>query len=150
MGVLIRPGMAADVRELLAIMGDTPSDEQVGISGSKRSARKVRRKLNEIMFAPESLAGTFVLVDDGDPVGLIKLGEEQGGGITIPLALMALRIFGFGVLGLLSRLKSRSRVDFETPEGALHIAEIHVREDKRGRGYGEQLMQFAEKQAIAQ
>lgn len=150
MGVLVRPAMAADVRELLGIMGDEPSEEQIGISGNKRRARKVRSKLNEMMFAPDALSGTFVLVDDGDTIGLIKLGEEQGSGVSIGLVLTALHIFGLGIFGVMGRMKSRSRVDFVTPPDALHIAEVHVREDCRGKGCGEMLLRFAEEQAISQ
>jgi ribosomal protein S18 acetylase RimI-like enzyme len=148
MGAIVRPATPADFDALLAIMGDTPSDEQIGISGSKRRARIVRRKLNEILFAPESLPGTAILIDDGDPVGLIKLGEEAGGDFSLGLAWMALRVFGpIGIVGVLVRQRARQRVDFQTPPDALHIAEVHVREDKRGKGYGELLLRYAEEQA---
>jgi ribosomal protein S18 acetylase RimI-like enzyme len=151
MGVTIRPATPGDVAALLAVMGDTPTAEQIGISGNKRRARIVRRKLNEILFAPASLPGTSILIDDGDPVGLIKLGEEAAGDFSLGLAWMALRIFGpMGIVGLVTRLRSRERVNFATPPDALHIAEVHVREDKRSKGYGGLLLRYAEEQAIAE
>ena len=150
MGAIVRPATPADFQSLLAIMGNTPSDEQIGISGNKRRARIVRRKLNELLFAPESLPGTAILIDDGDPVGLIKLGEEMGGSFSLSLAWMALRVFGpIGIAGVLRRQRARQRCDFKTPPDALHIAEVHVREDKRGKGYGELLLRYAEEQALA-
>ena len=146
----IRQASATDIDALLAIMGDTPSDEQIGLSGNERRARHARRVLNEMLFA-KSLPGTAILIDNGDPIGLIKLGEEASGNFSFGLAWMALRIFGpIGIVGLLSRLRSRERVDFVTPPDALHIAEVHVREDKRGKGYGELLLHYAEEQAVAQ
>lgn len=150
MGALVRPANAADVPALRTIMDDTPSAEQIGISGNKRRARKARRELNKMLFAPDALAGTFVLVDGGETVGLIKLGEEQSGGLTVPLALLALRIFGLGIFGLLNRVKAVERVNFKMPEDSLHIAELHVLEGKRGNGYGATMLAFAEKQAVAQ
>ena len=149
MGAVVRQASSADFDALLAIMGDTPSDEQIGISGNRRRARRVRRKLNETLFSPKSLPGTAILIDEGDPVGLIKLGEEGASDFSIGLAWAALRIFGpIGIVGVVARMRSRSRVDFETPAGALHIAEIHVREDKRGKGYGRELLRFSDEQAI--
>ncbi len=151
MNAIVRPATAADRPALVAIMGDDPGDEQIGICGSRRRAVLVRRKLNDILFAPESLARTAVLVDGGDTVGLIQLGHEAGGSISFELAWMALRIFGpIGIFGLLRRQGSRNRVDFESPPDALHIAEVHVRQDVRGKGYGERLMRYAEEQAAAQ
>jgi ribosomal protein S18 acetylase RimI-like enzyme len=150
MGAIVRPATRADIEALLAIMGNTPSDEQIGLSGNKRRAGIVRRKFNEILFAPESLPGTAIVIDDGDPVGLIKLGEEADAVSSPALVWMALRVFGpIGIVGLLGRLRARKRVDFQTPPDALHIAEVHVREDARGKGYGELLLRYAEEQAIA-
>src|SRR5690242_15415874 len=127
-------------------MGDTPSDEQIGISGNKRRARIVRRKLNEMLFSkPDHV---YVLVENGETLGLIKLGAEDGG-VTPGLAWAVVRTFGFGTPRFLSRLSSRRRVDFETPTGALHIAEVHVREDQRGKGYGELLLRHAEEIGVA-
>jgi ribosomal protein S18 acetylase RimI-like enzyme len=148
MGIALRPANAADAPALRRILGDAPSEEQLGIAGGELArARAFRALVNDRLVAADALARTTVAVDGDVVVGLLQTGAEAGDGITLDLALGVIRIFRFGVPAFLRRNAVRARVAVAAPADAFHIAELHVAAECRNRGIGALLLAEAERMA---
>lgn len=145
-----RPATGADAAALAEVFGSEPSEEQLGMAGgdARRAARFRRATLSSITGAA-ALSRTTVAVRDGRVVGLLQTGAEAGDAITPQLVWGILRAFGPGVFAFLKRDRSRARVHIRPPDGAFHIAEVHVLASLRGAGIGGALMDEAERQARA-
>ena len=149
MPIALRVATATDTPALCRILGDAPSEEQLGLAGGDPvRARHFRALMNEQLIAPGALARTTVAVD-GEVVGLLQTGAEAGDGITFDLALGVIRIFGFGLPAFLRRNAVRARVAIAAPAHAFHIAELHVAAHCRNRGIGARLLEDAERAAHA-
>jgi ribosomal protein S18 acetylase RimI-like enzyme len=97
-----------------------------------------------------ALETTTVALSDDEIVGFVQSGAEGGDSITPSLIWGVVRAFGFpGVIGFVRRDRARARVHVRPPEGAYHIAEIHVRATRRNLGIGAALLGEAERAARA-
>jgi ribosomal protein S18 acetylase RimI-like enzyme len=134
-----------DVPNLLDILGADPSQEQLGMSGGDAArARAFRALMNARLTDVPALAHTTVAVRDGRIVGLMQTGNEIGDRVTFQLMVDVVRVFGFGVFAFARRDRLRARVHLSPPDGAFHIAELHVHRDCRSGGIGAALMAEAE------
>jgi ribosomal protein S18 acetylase RimI-like enzyme len=150
MQISLRAAVLDDVPALLAVLGDEPSDEQLGMAnGDARRARAFRALLNQRLTAPQALVRTTVAVSNGSVSGLLQTGAELGEQITLALVANVIRIFGVHVLSFARRDRARAKVHIPAPAGAFHIAEVHVRSDLRNGGIGRTLMMEAERAARA-
>ncbi|MEO7666514.1 MAG: N-acetyltransferase [Dehalococcoidia bacterium] len=145
----IRPAHESETDRIAEIIFGDPPPESVWMTGSKRRARalgKVMVRLGGEM----SWENTTVAEIDGRVVGILQpaLGADGGVKVGPALILHTLRIIGpFSIRGVLQRMKVRERLNFALPEGAYHIAELHVDEALRGQGIGGALLDHAEVEA---
>lgn len=147
---MVRTAAVDDIPGLLAVLGDEPSDEQLGMAnGNVHRARAFRALMNARLTVPTALAQTTVAVSNGRVCGLLQTGAELGDQITLALVVNVVRIFGVHALSFARRDRARAKVHIPTPAGAFHIAELHVRSDLRNGGIGGTLMMEAERAARA-
>jgi len=150
MEISLRPAALNDVSAVLAVLGDEPSDEQLGMAnGNVQRAREFRALMNARLTDAPSLARTTVAVTNDRVCGLLQTGAELGDQITLALVANVVRVFGVHVFSFAWRDRTRTRVHIAAPAGALHIAELHVRSDMRNSGIGTTLMMEAERAARA-
>ena len=146
----LRAATAADVPNLLDVLGSDPSEEQLGMAGGHMArARAFRALMNAGLTDSAALVRTTVAVRDGRVVGLLQTGNEIGDHVTLGLAINVVRVFGFDVFAFARRDRWRAKVHLSPPVGAFHIAELHVHRDCRSLGIGGALMAEAERAARA-
>jgi ribosomal protein S18 acetylase RimI-like enzyme len=147
----IRPGRATDTERIAGIIFDDPPVEGVWMTGSKRKARALGKTMVR-MGGEMGWENTIVAEREGRVVGILQPAIGGDGGVKVGprLAIETLRIVGpFAIPSLLKRMRVRERLDFQRPEGAYHIAELHVDGELRGQGIGGALLDHAEAQARA-
>lgn len=143
-----RPALLTDQAALRRIMGDEPSAEDLGLAGGNAArARRFRKLVVDSMFSHAGLLQTTVAVEGGEVVGFLQAGAEQGESLSPAFVLGLVRAFGPGLLRFAWRSRARSRVSFPRPEGSYHVAELHMRPDRRGQGIGAALLEEAEASA---
>jgi len=148
MDIALRAATAGDADAIRRVLGPEPSEEQLGMAGGNAvRARAFRALVNERITAPDLLARTTVAVAQGVVVGMLQCGAEAGDAITVRLALGVIGIFGVGLPAFLRRNALRARVAIAPPDGALHIAELHVAAERRNAGIGRVLLEEAERTA---
>jgi len=151
MDISFRPATPADASALRRVFGEQPSEEQLAMAGGDMArARRFRRLAADAIASPAGIRRTTVAASDGEAVGLLQVGAEAGDSVTPSLVWGLLRTFGFpGIIRFLRRDRLRARVHIPAPDGAYHIAEVHVLDSHRNRGIGAALMAEAERQARA-
>lgn len=149
-GISIRAARDDDVPALLAVLGDEPSAEQLGMAnGNVQHARAFRALMNARLTDAPSLAHTTVAVSGGRVCGLLQTDVELGDRITLGLIVAVVRVFGVHVFSFARRDRARARVHIAPPAGAFRIAELHVHRDLRNGGIGRVLLEEAERAARA-
>ncbi len=107
------------------------------------------RPLFRVMWrTAENWRQSEILLVEGSPVGVLQCSSSSVK-ITPGVVLAAIRGLGLKALLLPRRMPLFDRVSPKKPEGSFVISEIHVNEELRGRGLGEQMMARAEEQARA-
>ena len=146
----LRGATRADADRVAEIVAGDPSQEMIGLCGDRERARAFGMALARSGVL-EGGVQTVVGELDGRIVAILQTTDGIGDvRITRAAVAIALRVFGpLGVLRLLSRGRARARVDIRPPADALHIFELHVASDVRGRGIGGEVLRFAEEQARA-
>jgi len=148
MDIALRTATAGDADALRRVLGPEPSEEQLGMAGGNVArARAFRALVNERITAPDMLERTTVAVAQGAVVGMLQCGAEAGDAITVRLVLGVIGIFGVGLPSFLRRNALRARVSIAPPDGAFHVAELHVAADRRNAGIGGVLLAEAERAA---
>lgn len=143
-----RPALDGDQQALRAVIGEDPSPEDLGLAGGNEArARRFRAVSLDSLFSLGGLLGATVALDGDEIVGFVQTGAEQGDSLSPGFILGLVRALGPGLPAFIWRSRARSRVNIRKPEGAFHIAELHVRADQRGRGIGAALLD--ETEAIA-
>ena len=144
----LREATGADADRVAEIVSGDPSQEAIGLCGDRQRARAFGMALARSRVL-EGGAQTIVGELDGRTVAILQMADGVGDvRLTRALAVIALRVFGpLGVLRAVFRGRARARVDIRPPAGALHISELHVASDMRGRGIGQAALCFAEQQA---
>jgi len=145
-----REASRADADCVAEIVGGDPSPESIGVCGDRERARAFGMALARASLL-EGEVRTTVVELEGRPVAVLQTTDGVGDvRITRSTAAIALRVFGLlGVPGLLFRARARARVAIRPPRDALHIHELHVARDLRGRGIGRDVLRYAEAQARA-
>ena len=86
---------------------------------------------------------------NNEVVGILQVSDASLQ-MTPGLFLTAVLLYGpFFMRKLKPRIKLQQRVQTYAPVGAYKIAELHVAPNYRGRGFGKQLLMYAEKDAQA-
>jgi len=145
-----REASPADADRVAEIVAGDPSRESIGVCDDPERARTFGMALARASLL-EGAVRTIVVELEGRCVAVLQttdgVGDER---ITRAGAAIALRVFGvLGLLGLVSRGRARARVAIRPPDAALHIHELHVARELRGRGIGGALLRYAEQQARA-
>ena len=145
-----REATPADAELVAEIVAGEPSEESIGICGDRERARAFGMALAR-SHVRDGGVRTIVAELEGRLVSVLQTTDGVGDvGITRAVAAIALRVFGpLGVLGLMSRGRARARIAIRPPSDALHIYELHVARDLRGRGIGGSMLRYAEEQARA-
>ena len=147
--IVIRPAQKPEGERIGEIIFDDPPPESTWMTGSRERATA----LGMVMVSMNGEMGwqnTTVAEIEGRVAGILQPALAGDGGVDIgpSLIFQALRIIGpFSILGVLRRMKVRERLNFARPEGAYHIAELHVDEALRGQGIGGALLDHAEVEA---
>jgi ribosomal protein S18 acetylase RimI-like enzyme len=145
-----REATAADADCVADLIAGDPSQESIGLCGDRERARTFGIALARSSVL-EGGVRTLVGELEGRAVAILQLTEGIGDVRIRPAqAMIALRVFGpLGLLRGVSRARARARVDVRPPAGALHISELHVASEMRGRGIGGATLRHAEEQAHA-
>jgi ribosomal protein S18 acetylase RimI-like enzyme len=147
-GLRIRAAVEADVDRIAEIISGEPSREAIGICGDERLARRFGMGFVRLPGSPQGWRPSTVAEIGDRVVGVIQAGHGEDMGISVPIALLAVRTFGpFRLPGVLRRLRTRLRVQTQAPPGAYHIRELHVDPALRNRGIGGALLDWADDQA---
>ena len=147
-GLTIRPASAADTERIAELIAGEPGQEAVGIAGCVEAAREFGMALVHIPDSPQGWQRSALAEHDGKPVGVLQGGEgETHFSMTPRLALLALRVFGVGIISVLGRARARQRVQHDAPKGAYTVREFDVDPGYRNRGIGGVLLDYAEAEA---
>jgi ribosomal protein S18 acetylase RimI-like enzyme len=145
-GLSFRKATPMDTERIAAIINDPPGQEAVAIAGCVEAARELGMALVRLPDGPQGWQRTVVGELDGEVVGVLQTGSVDFS-LTPRLALLALRVFGVGIVSVLGRARARQRVEPKAPEGAYNIIELHVDPAFRNRGVGGALLDHAEEEA---
>lgn len=139
--VLIRNGSNDDVAALAELMFVDPLPEAVALARGVDNARRLEVELLDRAVAnPGSLL--LVAVDGDEQVGFALFGDGSDVPSFTHVAAMAVRTMGVaGALAAAWPASSRMAVDMAAPSGGLHLSELHVHPDHRGRGIGGTLLE---------
>lgn len=128
---------------------DPPGPELLAMAGDAARAAAFGRGLLARAVHPSPDHEVHAAFAAGRPVGVLVLesGAARGRtglpiGAVVPLALRVFPPWRLPRLAWLGWL--RSRLDFPVPGDALHVVELHVAPERRGRGVGGRLLDHAE------
>jgi ribosomal protein S18 acetylase RimI-like enzyme len=122
-----------------------------GMVGDAARARALGEALHAHGVHPSPADEVWVAIASGRPVGVAVLappgaGARTGPGVgVVPIVLRAVPPWRLPRLAWGGWL--RSRLDFAIPPDALHVVELHVTPELRGRGLGGRLLERAERRA---
>jgi len=148
--VELRAVAGAERAAACRLVFDPPGPELAAIAGSEGRARAFGEGLVALGVVPGPGREVFAAYASGRAVGVLvveTVGREgastrDGFVRAVPLAI---RTFPLAWLPRLAfRGYLRSRLDFPLPAGALHVVELHVAPERRGRGIGGRLLEHAE------
>jgi len=146
----IRPVGAEERETACRLIFDPPGPEARGLLGGEARARELGREILRLGIHPRPDHEVIAAFEAGRPLGVLVLedtgrGAGRTGGGMLGIVPLALRSFApWQLPGLAWRSWLRSRLDFPLPPGALHVVELHVTPERRGRGLGARLLAHAE------
>jgi ribosomal protein S18 acetylase RimI-like enzyme len=142
--------MPGEAGALAALMLVDPSREMRALAGNMEHAADFQAALLEHSLAIDPDHVIVALLDNR----IVGFAEVSTGGDVPPLPVVAraaLHAFGVGdTLRAAWRNLARLKVDFRTPEGALHLVELQVHPECRNQGVGAALLGHVVERAQAQ
>jgi len=150
-GLTIRAATAADTDRIAELIGGQPGREAIGIAGCVEAARNFGMGFVRLQNGPQAWQQSVLAEMDGRVVGVLQAGEgESPFQPSLRVALLALRVFGLGIVPVLGRTRARQRIQCEGPAGAYTIREFNVDPAYRNRRIGETMLAHAEATARKQ
>ena len=147
-GLTIRSATANDLDRIIEILHGETGQEAVAIAGCVEAAQKFAVGIARLPDSPQGWQRSAVAELDGRTIGVMQTGSDAWQ-MTPAMALLAVRVFGVGLVAVLGRARARQRVDHDVPAGAYHISELNVDAAYRNRGIGGALLDHAEREARA-
>ncbi|MEX2157845.1 MAG: GNAT family N-acetyltransferase [Dehalococcoidia bacterium] len=147
-GLVVRRARESDLDRIVELVAGDPGQEAVAIAGCVEAARSFGIALAHIPHSPRGWQHSTVAELDGRVVGVAQtLPTDDAYKVTPRLLLLALRVFGVGIVSVLGRYRARLRVDIAAPKDSYHIEELDVDPALRNRGIGGALLDYVEEEA---
>lgn len=150
-GLTIRAASPADTERIAELISGEPGQEAIAIAGCVEAARNFGMGFIRLPDSPQGWKYSILAEIDGRVAGVLQAGEgEIPFQLSPRLALLALRVFGLGIVSVLGRARARQRVQHEAPAGAYTIREFDVDPAYRNRRIGGTMLEHAEADARKQ
>jgi ribosomal protein S18 acetylase RimI-like enzyme len=150
-GLTIRPATAADTERIAELIAGEPGQEAIGIAGCVEAARNFGMGFVRLQDGPQAWQQSALAEIDSRTVGVLQAGEGESPFKLSPrVAMLALRVFGVGIVSVLGRARARQRIQHQSPAGAYTIREFDVDPAYRNRRIGGTMLDHAEADARKQ
>lgn len=148
--VAMRMATSGDVDRIIEIVNADLGAEPIALMGSIERAREYGSRLIKLDRIPNPARATVVAETSHGIIGVLQFEFGDRGRPHSRVDVVRLLVSLLGPIGFLRRLsavRSRSRIDIPIPPGSFHIANLQVDAARQGQGIGNQLLEWAEKEA---
>jgi GNAT superfamily N-acetyltransferase len=140
----------ADIDRVAQILHAEPGAEAIAFMGNVELARRYGEALVRRDGIPNPARSTVVAQRAGEVVGVLQyaLGSGRAHGRLEHMRVLASVVGPFGVVRRLPAIRARARVEIAVPPASFHIANLHVDAAHHSEGIGNELLEWAEWEAI--